>query len=174
MKKNLLTLSLTTIMLSGMINTASAASVTFTGKVSGNTCNVDINGTGSDTGDVDMGAIPVNVLAADGMYGGTSAPVAFTLALTHCAHRTNGYSINFGGIASGDRFAAPAAMGGSVFYEIKDAAGNNIKANENISTGMSATDSSKSMDFTVNLIALNQFINQGSFNMPTVVNIVYN
>lgn len=66
MKRNLLTLSLTTIMLSGMINTASAASVTFTGKVSGNTCNVDINGTGSDTGDVDMGAIPVNVLAADG------------------------------------------------------------------------------------------------------------
>lgn len=160
-------------MMIGGINTASAASILFTGAINANSCILDVNNSGSTVGNVDMGTIAVNTLTANA--GATSAPVPFTISLKECTGASS-YSIEFAGTSSAlneNYYLAPESMGSGVFYEIKDSEGRNIKSKERLETNVSEGQQSADMNFTVNLLAVNQMVNQGSFSMSTGINVLY-
>ena len=173
MNKKLLPVSIAALMMIGGINTASAASILFTGAINANSCILDVNNSGSTVGDVDMGSISVSSLTANG--GATSAAVPFTISLKNCTGGSS-YSIEFAGASSSfneNYYTAPESMGSGVFYEIKDSEGRNVKSKELIATNISKDEQSADMHFTVNLLAVNQIVNQGSFVMPNGINVHY-
>lgn len=173
MNKKLLPVSLAALMMMGGINTASAASILFTGSVAANTCVLDVNNSGSTVGDVEMGAISISSLTTGG--NSTSPAIPFTISLKNCTGAT-AYSIEFAGTGAGfndNYFVAPEAMGSGVFYEIKDSEGRNIKSKELIASNITKDEDSATMHFTVNLLAINQLVNAGSFVMPNAINVHY-
>jgi len=173
MNKKLLPVSIAALMMIGGINTASAASILFTGAINANSCILDVNNSGSTVGDVDMGNIAVSTLTANA--GATSAPVPFTISLKECTGASS-YSIEFAGNgspANENYFIAPQSMGSGVFYEIKDSEGRNVKSKERLETNISNDNQSADMNFTVNLVAVNQLVNQGSFVMSNGINVHY-
>jgi major type 1 subunit fimbrin (pilin) len=173
MNKKLLPVSIAALMMIGGINTASAATILFTGSIGASSCILDVNNSGSTVGDVDMGSISVSSLTANG--GATSAAVPFTISLKNCTGGSS-YSIEFAGASSSfneNYYTAPESMGSGVFYEIKDSEGRNVKSKELIATNISKDEQSADMHFTVNLLAVNQIVNQGSFVMPNGINIHY-
>jgi len=97
MNKKLLPVSIAALMMIGGINTASAASILFTGSIGASSCILDVNNSGSTVGDVDMGSISVSSLTANG--GATSAPVPFTISLEESTGASS-YSIEFAGNGS--------------------------------------------------------------------------
>ncbi|MGG8472387.1 fimbrial protein [Rahnella sp. PAMC25617] len=173
MNKKLLPVSIAALMMIGGINTASAATILFTGSIGASSCILDVNNSGSTVGDVDMGSISVSSLTANG--GATSAAVPFTISLKNCTGGSS-YSIEFAGASSSfneNYYTAPESMGSGVFYEIKDSEGRNVKSKELIATNISKDEQSADMHFTVNLLAVNQIVNQGSFVMPNGINVHY-
>ena len=173
MNKKLLPVSIAALMMIGGINTASAATILFTGSIGASSCILDVNNSASTVGDVDMGSISVSSLTANG--GATSAAVPFTISLKNCTGGSS-YSIEFAGASSSfneNYYTAPESMGSGVFYEIKDSEGRNVKSKELIATNISKDEQSADMHFTVNLLAVNQIVNQGSFVMPNGINVHY-
>ncbi|MCX2942006.1 fimbrial protein [Rahnella perminowiae] len=173
MNKKLLPASIAALMMIGGINTASAASILFTGSITAHSCILDVNNSGSTVGDVDMGSISVKTLTAD--TGATSTPVPFTISLKECTGASS-YSIEFAGNSASfnnNYFRAPNSMGSGVYYEIKDSEGRNVQPNEIFETNISKDEQSADMNFTVNLMAVNNFVNQGNFVMSNGINVHY-
>ncbi|WP_439291841.1 MULTISPECIES: fimbrial protein [Rahnella] len=173
MNKKLLPVSIAALMMIGGMNTASAASILFTGTIGASSCVLDVNNSGSTVGDVDMGSISVSALTANSVA--TSAAVPFTISLKNCTGGSN-YSIEFAGTSSSfndNYYLAPESMGSGVFYEIKDSEGRNVKSKELIAANISKDEQSANMHFTVNLLAVNELVNQGSFVMANGINVHY-
>lgn len=91
MKKILLVASIASAMsLANVANAATGGTITFTGKISDQTCQVVLNGSASATGTVTLRTVPKSYLAT---VGSTAGSEDFTLDLTGCNSSATAFGV---------------------------------------------------------------------------------
>lgn len=174
MNKKIIALPLSILLTLGLMETASATgTVNFKGNLAGSLCTIDVNSTGVDNGNVDLGSINANTLNT---VNATSPLVQIHVDMTGCPTGYSSFQVQFSGdeYASTGDFAVSHGQDDGVVIELKNLDGTQISPNAPIQVAAAAhSDSKIRLPFTANIRSTKGEAAVGQFVMATNISVLY-
>ncbi|MBU9824038.1 fimbrial protein [Rahnella perminowiae] len=174
MNKKIIALPLSILLTVGLMETASATgTVNFKGSLAGSICTIDINNSGLDNSNIDLGTIEANTLNT---VGATSPAVQFNVDMTDCPTGYSNFQFQFSGDEYGSTgdFAVSHEHDDGVVIELKDMNGAQVSPNTPIQVAAAAQSDSKiRLPFTANIRSTKGEAAVGQFVMATNISVQY-
>jgi type 1 fimbria pilin len=173
MNKKFISLALGMLFSAAAISNASAATVNFKGSLTSSVCVIDINNTGAETGNVDLGTVNADEMST---IGATSEAVSFNVAMKSCPTGYSNYRIQFDGVedASSGDFAIVGSIDDGLVIQLKDANGSKVSPNTPVDIPTpSGRNGELSVPFTASIVSTRGTAGSGSFSMTSNISVKY-
>lgn len=174
MNKKIIALSMGVLFSMGAMGTASAAgTVNFKATLIGTVCSIDINNTGLENGNIDLGSIDATSLST---VGATSPAVNFNINMSSCPMGYSGFQIQFSGDEYGSTgdFAVANGHDDGMVIELKDSNGTKVSPNTPIQVAAPVSgDTRIELPFTANIRSTKGEAAVGQFVMNTNISVLY-
>lgn len=174
MNKKIIAIPLSILLTLGLMETASATgTVNFKGNLAGSVCTIDVNNTGQDSSNIDLGTIEANTLST---VGATSPAVNFKVNMIGCPSGYSSFQFQFSGdeYASTGDFAVSHGEDDGIVIELKDSNGSQISPNTPTQVAAPASSDAKiELPFTANIRSTKGEAAVGQFVMATNISVLY-